>query len=69
MPRLLRIIVPGFRLNKRLALAGLAMARRQACRHLIEGLGSTSLAALDALLVERAGDRSILAGLRRCRKA
>jgi len=56
----LRIIVPGSRLIERLALAGRAMARRQACRHLIEGLGSTSLAALDALLVERAGDRTHL---------
>lgn len=55
-----RIVVPGGRLIERLALAGRAMARRQAYRHLINDLGPTSLAALDELLTERAGDRTLL---------
>lgn len=55
-----RILVPGARLVERLALAGRAMARRQAHRHLISDLEPEHLAALDELLTERAGDRSML---------
>ena len=55
-----RIVVPGARLIERLALAGRAMARRQAYRHLISDLGPANLAALDELLTERAGDRTLL---------
>lgn len=55
-----RIVVPGARLIERLALAGRAMARRQAYRHLITGLGPATLASLDELLSERSGERTLL---------
>ena len=55
-----RIVVPGAGLVERLALAGRAMARRQAYRHLIAGLGPATLTSLDELLSERSGERTLL---------
>jgi TnpA family transposase len=55
-----RIVVPGAGLVERLALAGRAMARRQAYRHLIAGLAPATLASLDELLSERSGERTLL---------
>lgn len=45
---------------ERLALAGRAVARRQAYRHLIADLGPATLASLDELLGERHGERTLL---------
>jgi hypothetical protein len=55
-----RIVVPVPRVVERLALAGRAMARRQAYRNLIEGLDPETLARLDGLIAERSGDRTLL---------
>ena len=55
-----RIVVPGARMVERLALAGRAVARRQAYRHLIADLGPATLASLDELLGERHGERTLL---------
>ncbi len=55
-----RIVVPVSRMVERLALAGRAMARRQAYRHLIDGLSPATLASLDELISERSGERTLL---------
>jgi TnpA family transposase len=55
-----RIVVPVARMVERLALAGRAMARRLAYRHLIDGLGPATLATLDELISERRGERTLL---------